>query len=114
VSTTSSGQAAEAAVAERLERDGYKVIARNWKTPFAEIDIVAGKDGSVCFVEVKYRQTSTAGDGFDYVTAAKLHHMRRAAEAWVGEHKWTGPYELMAAAVTGPTHSFLIDIRPID
>lgn len=112
-STTDIGNQAEQAVAEELVRQGYEIIGLNWKTPYAEIDIVAEKDKTMYFVEVKYRRTDSAGDGFDYITLTKLKHMQRAAEAWVGLHNWSGPYELRAAAVVGSSGSYEIDVRDV-
>lgn len=110
MNTTSSGNRAEQAVAEELTRRGYRVIELNWKTRFAEIDIVAEKDRTLCFVEVKYRKTLAAGDGFDYITPQKLHHMQRAAESYVLSHDWTGEYRLLAASATGGLDSLQIQI----
>lgn len=99
MSTTTAGSNAEARVADILESKGFHVIARNWRTKYAEIDIVAEKEEVIYFVEVKYRSNSRTGDGFDYITNAKLKHMVRAAEAWVLINDWNGPYELLAASV---------------
>ncbi|MDQ3065183.1 MAG: YraN family protein [bacterium] len=112
MSTVSDGNIAEQAVAEYLAAKAYKIKDLNWKTTFAEIDIVAEKNKTIYFVEVKYRRTLTAGDGFDYITPKKLMHMQRAAEAWVSSNRWQYGYELMAAAVLG-TEKFDIDIREI-
>lgn len=113
MNTTRTGQDAESAVAAELINRGFKIIARNWKTPFAEIDIIASRNGTLYFVEVKYRRSLAAGDGFDYITKNKLRHMTRAAEAWVSQNSWNGGYELMAAAVIGFEDSYEIDIRQL-
>lgn len=106
-----TGSQAEQAVAEELSRQDYEIIELNWRTKFAEIDLVAKKDKAVFFVEVKYRHSSAAGDGFDYITAKKLRHMQRAAEAWVLAHDWQGEYQLLAVAVSDNYQQ--IDIREI-
>jgi len=113
MNTKQSGDSAEAAVAEFLRQGGYKILERNWKTPYAEIDVVAEKDKSVCFVEVKYRRSLSAGDGFDYITSQKLSHMNRAAEAWIQANNYNGPHYLMAAAVTDTSDGYDIDLREI-
>ncbi len=110
--TTTAGSYAEQAVAEELARQGYKVIQLNWKTRSSEIDIVAERSKAMYFIEVKYRATTAAGDGFDYITPKKLQHMQRAAEAWVAAHNWQSGYELLAASVLGADHE-QIDIRPV-
>jgi len=109
--TTQIGNKGEQLAAEALARLGYEIIDRNWKTKFAEIDIVALKGNVVHFVEVKYRATSRQGDGLDYITDQKLHHMQRAAELWVAVHNWNGEYVLLAVAVSGQSEE--IDIREI-
>ena len=45
--TTKVGAQAETAVAEYLARNGHQVIARNWKTPFCEIDLISAKDDHI-------------------------------------------------------------------
>lgn len=111
--TTRIGNRAEQAVSEELSRQGYKIIELNWKTAYAEIDIVARKDTTMYFVEVKYRGSTQAGDGFDYITPRKLQHMSRAAELWVQQHDYPGSYQLLAAAVLGRSDGYLLDIREL-
>lgn len=57
------------------------MLARNWKTRFCEIDIVAENEHSRLFVEVKYRRRSTV-DGIAAITPLKLRKMRFAAELY--------------------------------
>lgn len=109
--TTDIGNRGEQLAAEALVRLGYEVLERNWKTKWSEVDIVARKDGTVYFIEVKYRATGRQGDGFDYITNQKLIHMTRAAELWVGIHDWNGAYELMAASVSGEDNN--VELRAV-
>lgn len=102
IKTTEQGLKAEAAVADLLSQEGFDVIDRNWKTRVCEIDIVAQKDRTIYFVEVKFRSSDFQGDGFEYITPQKLHKMTFAAEIWRQTCKWDGDYRLMAAAVSGP------------
>lgn len=113
MSTTSTGNYAEAAVAEELTAQGFEIVCMNWKTVSAEIDIVAKKAGSLYFVEVKYRRISDAGDGLEAITPRKLQQMQRAAETYVQAENWSGSYELLAAAVSGDASQLKIDIREI-
>ncbi len=109
--TTAIGTKGENVAAQELVRLGYGVLEQNWKTKWAEIDIVACKDGIVFFVEVKFRATMSQGDGFDYITDKKLQHMIRAAELWVVKNDWSGEYQLLAAAVGGSDKS--VELREI-
>lgn len=96
-----NGQRAEQAVSEYLQKQAYVVVDQNWRTKWCEIDIVAKKQNTIYFVEVKYRQNSDFGDGLSYITDKKLQQMSFAAELWVTQNHWMGGYELLGAAVTG-------------
>ncbi len=113
MNTTQSGSLAENAVARELSRQGYEIVGQNWKTKIAEIDVIAKKHKTIYFVEVKYRKTEAAGDGFDYITSQKLRHMRRAAEAYIEFSGWEGEYTLLAASVVGDMADLSIDVREI-
>lgn len=86
-----------------LQRQGFVIQARNWRTRWCEIDIIASKDGCIYFVEVKYRATSTFGTGLDYITAKKQQQMQFAAEFWAHQHKYVGDMQLAAISVCGDT-----------
>ncbi|MCE9634170.1 MAG: YraN family protein [Planctomycetes bacterium] len=76
-----AGRVAEDAAARALERAGYGILARNLRTPFGELDLVAKKSGRIAFVEVKARRRDgSAGTGEDALTPAKLRRVGRAAE----------------------------------
>jgi ribonuclease HII len=109
-SPTDTGAKGEQMAAETLAREGYEILMRNWKTRNSEIDIIALKNGRLCFIEVKYRRSSAQGDGLDYITPTKLRHMTRAAESWVLAHGHYGEYQLLAAAVDG---AGMVDVREI-
>jgi putative endonuclease len=70
-----------------LAERGYNVIARNVRTPYGEIDIIAEKDGFTIFVEVKARTSSSLGPPEISVTPRKQEHMRSAAEYYAAEHE---------------------------
>jgi len=74
------GSWGERVAAKFLEDHGYEVLARNVRTPYGEIDIVAQKDGFIIFVEVKTRASSSLGPPEISVTPRKQEHMLAAAE----------------------------------
>jgi putative endonuclease len=77
------GRTGEQLACEHLERLGYAIVARNHRTRFGEIDIVA-TDGSVLvFVEVKSRRGR--GQPFDALHEAKRAQVRRMARAYLSE-----------------------------
>lgn len=101
VSSFEAGRRAEAAVATYLQRQGCTIVARNWRTRMCEIDVIALRDATIYFCEVKYRRTTQYGAGIDYITPKKLQQMRFAAASWVHANAWKGTYQLCAIEVSG-------------
>lgn len=99
MSAPQSGVLGETAAAEYLQRHGFIVVERNFKTPRCEIDIIARKGRCLYFVEVKYRASDRQGSGLEYVTAQKLERMQRAAELWLQQHQWRDEVTLSAIEV---------------
>ena len=73
------GRNAEELTAKYLKKQGYKVLERNYKTPYGEADIVAFKDGTYCFVEVKARESDAFGLPTEAVDARKRERYRKIA-----------------------------------
>lgn len=99
--TTETGKHAEAVVAAFLEAKGFTVMAKNWRTKWCEIDIIATKENTVYFVEVKYRKSTAWGAGLDYITPKKMQQMQFAAQFWIARHGEANNYRLAAAEVGG-------------
>lgn len=59
------GDFAESLVAKYLKDKGFKIIERNYRKPWGEIDIVVKNKKSILFVEVK-SQEQTGGGGFNF------------------------------------------------
>lgn len=73
------GRNAEEQTAKYLKKKGYKIIERNFVTPFGEADIVAFKDGYYCFVEVKARESDAFGLPAEAVDKRKRERYRKIA-----------------------------------
>jgi putative endonuclease len=99
--STAAGIKAEDLAAAWLVNEGYKILVRNWRTRFCEIDIVARKKSGLHFIEVKYRRSNHYGSGFDYITADKSRRLRRAAESWLVQNGKSGQYQIDVVAVSG-------------
>ncbi len=84
--TAAAGVAGEQAAADFLSARGWRIVARNWRSPRDrrdELDLVA-RDGDVLvFVEVKTRAATALVAGFDTVNARKKRVLRRAATAYL-------------------------------
>lgn len=107
------GDASETAAANELVRRGHKIIERNWKTKYCEIDIISKKGDTVYFTEVKHRKNDKAGDGLAAITPRKLRQMEFAAKLYVhGSHINDADLRLLAIATTGdePVVTSFIDV----
>src|SRR5512144_105335 len=80
------GKWGEDAVAAYLVEHGYEIIARNARTPYGEIDIIARQAEVTIFVEVKTRTSNKMGLPEDSVTARKQAHMVACAEYYAAEN----------------------------
>ena len=69
----------EALAGKLLKKRGYKILKRNFANRYGEIDIVAYDKGTICFVEVKTRQSETYGPPELAVTKEKRKRIIRAA-----------------------------------
>lgn len=83
----SSGQAAEDTAAHFLEKQGCRIIARNWHCPFGEIDLIAEQSGTLLFVEVKYRRSAAFGGTAYSITPSKLAKLQKSAEYYLQQHR---------------------------
>jgi putative endonuclease len=76
------GISAESRAAAWLIAHGYRILARRWKSPLGEIDIVAARRHLLIFVEVKARATLDAAA----VTPRQQQRIAAAAEIWLAAH----------------------------
>ena len=86
-STREAGQRGEEFVCDRLVERGFRILDRNVRQKFAELDIVAEDGDTMCFIEVRTRNDATLGHPAETVTPAKQRKIRRAAEAYISMKK---------------------------
>ncbi len=80
----SVGRLGERLAAEHLERLGYRILVRNHRTRFGELDLVACDAERIVFVEVKARR-SGPGRPLEKVDWRKQGQVRLIARAWLTE-----------------------------
>ena len=78
--TNLQGKLAEDYAVKLLKRNGYKVIERNFRSKFGEIDIICLKDDCLVFVEVKARWSLRFGKPEEAVTRSKLWKIGKTGE----------------------------------
>jgi len=81
------GQWGEAIAADYLSAQGCEILARNVRTPYGEIDLIARRADVTVFVEVKTRTSATYGLPEEAITQRKREHMLAAAERYAAEHE---------------------------
>ncbi len=78
------GADAETAACRWLEEAGYRILDRNWRRPWGELDIVATRNGVIHFIEVKASVRNTAGfEPFVRAGRAKMARVLRTARTWL-------------------------------
>jgi putative endonuclease len=110
---TNFGLAAENAVAEQLKTKGFRILDRNWRRPWGELDIVAEQEGIIHFVEVKASSSSVAGfEPYRRASASKMHKVRRTARTWLSDHGYgpDTPWQTDIASVIGTAKDLEIEL----
>ena len=104
------GRQAEDLVAEWLITHGYTVRERNWRpaTSKSEIDIIAQKDDTMIFVEVKAR-TDMDVDPLTALTPEKIKNVVRGANAYLRKQEFDFFYRFDVASVNGNPDNYVLD-----
>lgn len=84
------GARAEGLAVEALERQGYRLVERNWRCISGELDAVMWDGDELVFVEVKARTGALRGSAEESLTAAKARKLAIAAEWYLAEHAECG------------------------
>jgi len=92
VAAFQTGLSAESRAAAFLMAKGYRILAKRFRTPHGEIDIVAKRRSLIAFVEVKAR--ATLDDAAFAVTPRQQQRIIAAAQAWLAAHPEHAEFEL--------------------
>jgi putative endonuclease len=85
-STRTFGSLGERLAAHHLQAKGYRIIGRNWRRLEGEIDIIAERDGTLVFVEVKSRRGAAMGTACQAISPVKAVRLAQLAELYAEEH----------------------------
>lgn len=110
------GADAEARAEAHLRALGREVVARNYRIPGGEIDLVS-RDGDVLvFTEVRQRRSARFGSAAESVTPRKLALMQRAALAYLlREHGRDDlPCRLEVLTIDGPADTGTLTLLPLE
>jgi putative endonuclease len=86
--STLRGQAAEQQALEYLENRGLRLLDRNFRCHFGEIDLVMRDATHVIFIEVRSRQRTDYGNALESITPAKIKKLVKTAKLYLQMKKW--------------------------
>ena len=92
-----TGLSAEARGAAFLMAKGYRILAKRYRTPYGEIDLVAKRRNLIAFVEVKAR--ASLDEAAYAVTPRQQGRIINAAQAWLAAHPDHAELELRFDAI---------------
>ena len=78
-----TGRATEALAAQFLQRHGLRIVTRNWRCRFGEIDLIAAEGSTLVFVEVRARASRSHGGAAESITSAKRKRLLAAANLYL-------------------------------
>ena len=84
------GEWGEEMAVQALQEAGLEILARNWRCPVGEIDIVAREGEIVAVVEVKTRRGRAAGTPEQGVDAVKQAKLCELAQTYIEYTGWEG------------------------
>ncbi|RME50739.1 MAG: YraN family protein [Caldilineae bacterium] len=85
-----TGAYGEQLAAAYLNRQGYEIVARNWRCPAGEMDIIARQGETLVFVEVRTRRGTRLGSPEESITPAKQARLVDIARTYLAEMDCAG------------------------
>lgn len=80
------GQQGEEIAVRYLQKESYRIIARNFRTRYGELDIICLKNDVLVFVEVKTRRSKIYGSAEEALTNQKIEHIRKVALQYLADN----------------------------
>ena len=118
----SLGNVGEELATQTLIEAGLTILARNWRCPVGELDIVAQEPAAdfanggvvvpwLVLVEVRTRRGERFGTALQAVTFAKQAKLRQVAATYVQQTGWSGPWRIDVVAVQMDARGRLMQIE---
>ena len=109
------GRRGEQLAADRLAALGYDIVARNFRCPAGEIDLVARQAGAWVFVEVRTRRGDRFGTPEESFTPRKRRHLIASAQHYLQAHHLEDvPWRIDAVAVGLSPRGELLRVEVIE
>jgi len=81
------GKYGESLAKEYLQKQGYRIVEENFRNKLGEIDLIAQDGKTVCFIEVKTRQSLDQGQPYEAINRWKIHKLSQMATFYL-KHKF--------------------------
>lgn len=115
--TQHTGALGEDIAVKHLVKHGYRILDRNFRKPWGEIDIVAEKNGVLVFIEVKALTLASSASVFrpeDHFTRRKMARFRRAGQLYAQSLKREALLRLDLIAIEMGLDGSAAEIRHIE
>lgn len=99
------GKIGEGLARQYLEKEGYVILEQNYKTKYAEIDLIAQKkdnlfsQNKLVFIEVRTKVGENWGTPEDTINKQKLWKVLQNAKSYMGFAKWSGQARIDAVCI---------------
>lgn len=104
------GTFGEDRAAEFLQKAGYRILARNWKSRRLELDIICSKGEELVFVEVKTRTADTLQSAKEALSPTQQKNLLKAAQDYLtANHAWELPCRFDLICVTCESNNFYVE-----
>jgi len=82
----SRGDFGEDTACKYIKKNGYKILGKNFRTKFGEIDLIGIDNDTICFIEVKARSSSDYGNPEEFVTKRKQERLWKTASIYIDKN----------------------------
>lgn len=97
----SRGDEAEQQALCHLRKQGLKLIDKNYRCQYGEIDLIMEEKQTLVIVEVRYRQSAKYGGALESVTPQKQSRIIKTAEHYIMNRSIAGPIRFDVVALSG-------------
>ena len=103
------GKTGEETAVHFLERKGYRIRHRNWRSGKKELDIVAEHQGELIIIEVKTRRNDLYGSPEAAVDDRKIRRIVSSTDAYIKMYAIDLPIRFDIITLIGQNHPFQIE-----
>ena len=94
-----TGKIGENIARKYLEKKGYKILEQNYRTKYAEIDLIARQKNEIIFVEVRTKRGELFGTPEESLNKRKLRKLYWNVNSYALRIHWPGPYRVDAVCI---------------